>query len=76
MRMPTKIHGAPRDATQDAQFRTSSYCSDAGSCVEIATDLEIGAVLVRHSDGGDAIAFSRDEWRAFVAGVKNGEFDA
>lgn len=37
-----------------------------------------GHVLVRDSKLGDAspvLDFTPDEWRAFVAGVKDGEFD-
>ena len=48
----------------------------AGS-VEVRT-LSDGGVSVRDcSDGqdGPALAFTREEWAAFVAGVKNGEFD-
>jgi hypothetical protein len=46
-----------------------------GMCVEIAPCSD--GVAVRHSmnpeDG--AILFSRDEFRAFLDGAKNGEFD-
>jgi len=54
-------------------FRISSF-SGGGNCVAVA----IGAkVLVRRSDppDGAALEFTRDEWDAFVKGVKNGEFD-
>jgi hypothetical protein len=45
------------------------------SCVEVLTDGE--AIAVRNSRAGDKeiLSFDRDEWLAFVAGVKNGEFD-
>lgn len=48
---------------------------EGGACVEIAA---IGdAVMVRSSSnlGGPAIALSRDEWREFLTGVKDGAFD-
>ena len=48
----------------------------AGS-VEVRA-LSDGGVSVRDgSDGqdGPVLAFTREEWAAFVAGVKNGEFD-
>lgn len=55
---------------------TSSFCQD-GSCVAAARvvtlDGEERVHLFSTVDGGDT--FTRDEWDAFVAGVKNGEFD-
>jgi hypothetical protein len=32
-------------------------------------------VLVRNSSGGEPVRFTANEWRAFVAGAKAGEFD-
>lgn len=56
-------------------FRVSSFCGENG-CVEVAV-LPDGQVAVR--DGKDRSKsvhfFTADEWRDFVAGVKNGEFD-
>jgi hypothetical protein len=49
--------------------------SSGGECVEIGfTD---NAVLVRHSQNpaGPVLSFSHSEWRAFLAGAGNGEFD-
>lgn len=44
-------------------------------CVEVAFTDE--SVLVRHSQNpaGSMLAFSYSEWRAFLAGVRGGEFD-
>jgi hypothetical protein len=46
-----------------------------GQCLEIGTVGEF--VMVRNSadPAGTYVTASRDEWRAFVAGVKSGEFD-
>jgi hypothetical protein len=56
-------------------FWVSSFCS-SGGCVEVAW-LADGRVAVR--DGKDltkpTLVYTAAEWRAFVAGVKNGEFD-
>jgi len=56
-------------------FRSSSFCS-SGGCLEVA-QLPDGRVAVR--DGKDprrsAQFYSVVEWRAFIAGVKKGEFD-
>jgi len=48
---------------------------EAGSCVEVAS-LE-GGVAVRDSKDKDGpiLQFTRDEWSAFLAGAKAGEFD-
>lgn len=58
------------------EFRTSSFCS-LGDCVEIGRSAS-GEILVRDSKNRElgALAFTREEWAAFVAGVKNGEFEA
>jgi Domain of unknown function (DUF397) len=58
-----------------AVFRTSSFCS-GGGCVEVAL-LPTGEVAVRDGkDSNPSVQFySTAEWRDFVDGVKNGEFD-
>jgi hypothetical protein len=58
------------------EFVISSYCT-GGACVEVGRSPD-GTVIVR--DGKDpqrvaALRFTREEWAAFVAGVKQGEFD-
>ena len=57
------------------EFRVSSFCS-FGNCVEVGRSGE-GAVLVRDTKdrAQQALAFTDEEWAAFVAGVKAGEFD-
>ncbi|WP_407560347.1 DUF397 domain-containing protein [Streptomyces sp. 184] len=56
----------------------SSYSNgDGGGCVEWAPAVAAsGVVPVRDSKdpGGPALAFSAAGWRAFVAGVRAGEF--
>jgi hypothetical protein len=57
------------------KFRVSSFCS-FGNCVEVGRT-DNGAVLVRDSKdrAQQALAFTDEEWSAFVAGVKAGAFD-
>jgi hypothetical protein len=57
------------------EFRVSTFCS-FGSCVEVGRTGE-GTVLVRDTKdrAQEALTFTDDEWVAFVAGVKAGEFD-
>jgi Domain of unknown function (DUF397) len=56
------------------QWRRSSYCTDT-TCVEVA--MEPTAVAVRDSKqpAGAVLRFTPAEWRAFVSGVRNGEFE-
>jgi len=58
----------------DTRWRKSSYSSDSCNCVEVAT--AAGPVLVRDSKNptGPVLTFTTEEWEAFVAGVKGGEF--
>jgi uncharacterized protein DUF397 len=59
-----------------ADWRKSAYSNGQANCVEVAANLD-GIVAVRDSKNphGPALAFTPDEWRAFAAGVKSGEFD-
>jgi hypothetical protein len=58
-----------------ARWIRSRACS-ADGCVEVA-HLSDGMVALRDSkDPGQAAhLFDRQEWAAFIAGAKNGEFD-
>lgn len=56
------------------EWRTSRRC-DSNTCVEMAS--VGGAVAMRDGKdpNGAVLIFSRDDWTAFVAGVRAGEFD-
>jgi hypothetical protein len=56
-------------------FRRSSFCS-GGTCLEVAP-LADGWVAIRDSKdtGKPAHTYDREEWAAFLRGVKAGEFD-
>jgi len=61
----------------ESDYKISSF-SGGGACVEVElTTQSGGAVRVRHSRHHDqgTLIFSACEWRAFVDGVKAGEFD-
>ena len=60
---------------KQARWIRSRACSSDG-CVEVA-HLAGGSVAVRDSKDAarPAHVFDREEWAAFIAGVKNGEFD-
>jgi hypothetical protein len=59
-----------------AEWRKSSHSGGNGDCVEVARNLP-GIVAVRDSKDphGPALVFTPDEWRAFAAGIRGGEFD-
>ncbi|WP_067181510.1 DUF397 domain-containing protein [Microtetraspora niveoalba] len=51
--------------------------ANGGNCVEVASNLP-GIIAVRDSKDPDGpkLLFSPAEWRAFIGGVKDGDFDA
>lgn len=60
-------------------FKTSSFSNvdPVPYCVAVARASD-GTVAVKHSqdvDSAKILEFSKDEWNAFVKGVKAGEFD-
>jgi Domain of unknown function (DUF397) len=68
--------GASADLLVGATWRKSSHSGYNGNCVEVAA-LEDGAVAVRNSRDphGPALIYTQAEIAAFLAGVKDGEFD-
>jgi Domain of unknown function (DUF397) len=63
------------DTEPVADWRKSSHSMGNGDCIEVA---EVGHVLVRDSKNpdGPVLAFGREEFGAFLAGIKAGEFGA
>ncbi|MDI6100563.1 DUF397 domain-containing protein [Actinoplanes sp. NEAU-A12] len=59
--------------TEEQDWRRSRRCS-TGACVEVARTTD--RFLVRDSKNLDTapLAFTRQQWTAFVAGVKAGDF--
>jgi hypothetical protein len=57
-----------------ADWRKSTYSgSNGGNCVEVASNLP-GIVAVRDSKdrSGPALAFTTEQWRAFVGNLQDG----
>ncbi|WP_433510199.1 DUF397 domain-containing protein [Nonomuraea sp. CA-143628] len=59
-----------------ADWHKSSHSGSGNNCVEVAHNLP-NVVAVRDSKdrSGPALIFTPGEWRAFLAGAKDGEFD-
>lgn len=56
-------------------FKKPSSCGVA-FCVEVDKTTGEKVVAIRHSKTPETvIIYSHDEWKAFIKGVKNGEFD-
>lgn len=58
-----------------ATWRKSARSGNNGNCVEVAiTENAVGVRDTKNREGG-ILVFTPDEWRAFVGGVRDGEFD-
>lgn len=52
-------------------FKKSSFCTES-LCVEV----QLGSTTVVMRDpSGSTCVYTEEEWQAFTAGVRNGEFD-
>ncbi|HLT70984.1 MAG TPA: DUF397 domain-containing protein [Acidimicrobiales bacterium] len=58
-------------------WRKSSFSSGGDNCVEVgvAEDGTIGVRDTKQQGNGPILEFFPSEWRAFLEGVRNGEFD-
>jgi len=73
----TNLHsGIPAHAAEASALVWRSTRCSASSCVEIA-DLPDGKAIRDGKYGASSpiLVFGGDEWRAFVEGIKAGEFD-
>ena len=62
------------EAPEGPHWRTSSTC-DGGACVGVARDGEF-IIVGNAADPMTAVSrFTAQEWSAFLAGVKLGDFD-
>jgi hypothetical protein len=57
------------------EWRVASYSANGGgNCVEVGTAGRVVAVRDSKDPDGPKLAFQLEEWQAFIAGVKTGDF--
>ena len=65
---------APR--LNQPEFIKSTYCTyPPGGCVEVARKGDFIVVRDAKDENQKALVFTLPEWKAFISGVKAGEFD-
>jgi Domain of unknown function (DUF397) len=58
-----------------AVWRKSTRSNAQANCVEVAETPDAVSVRDSKDPGGPVLIFTREQWRAFVEAVKDGEFD-
>ncbi|MFC8919911.1 DUF397 domain-containing protein [Streptomyces sp. NPDC047821] len=71
------VNGMRAGVLSSVTWTKSSHSNATGNCVELAA-LPGGRVAVRNSRDplGPALIYTREEIAAFVAGARDGDFDA
>jgi hypothetical protein len=64
------------DLSRAMSWKKSSFSNGGGACVEVASNVP-GIVGVRDSKDkdGPVLTFTPEEWHAFAAGIRDGQFD-
>ena len=60
---------------KDLDFKVSGWCKNRRNCVSVAVKSHGVAVRDTKDPSKTTLKFTQSEWKAFVKGVKNGEFD-
>jgi predicted secreted Zn-dependent protease len=63
--------------TSEPTFKISSFCGKCNNCDCVGVALSDGKIHVTNTTTSNSptATFTKEEWTAFIAGVKNGEFD-
>lgn len=62
----------------DSDFKKSTHSPHGnlpGRCVSVAISSEGVGIRDTKDPSKTTLVYNRDEWKAFIAGVKDGEFD-
>ncbi|MFJ9179183.1 DUF397 domain-containing protein [Streptomyces sp. NPDC102360] len=75
--MDSVLNGVPATSLRGVRWVKSRHSAAVGNCVEMA-ELVDGSIAVRNSRDpeGPALIYTRAEVVAFLAGAKEGDFDA
>jgi Domain of unknown function (DUF397) len=75
---PSYSLNSPIRDVSSISWRKSSLSTYNGNCVEIGRlgDNTIGVRDTKDKGRGSVLAFTQDEWSAFLGGAKAGEFDS
>lgn len=63
-----------RVGLSDPAWRTARTC-DAGACVQVAASGPMILIADSKTPGGPALSYTVAEFREFIIGAKNGDFD-
>jgi uncharacterized protein DUF397 len=63
------------DACVEVDFVKSTHSDAYSNCVEVGEANAVAYVRDSKDPEGLVLRFNREEWIAFIAGVKDGEFD-
>ena len=55
-------------------WRTARTC-DGGACIQVAASGPMILIADSKTPGGPALSYTVDEFREFIVGAKNGDFD-
>jgi len=66
---------APKKTGVKSLFKTSSYCECGEYCVGVRMAPNRIDVTNTKDKSRRNVTFTKEEWNAFLLGVKNGEFD-
>lgn len=69
------LQGELASSRETSWFKSTYSGGNGGSCVEVRGTGETVEVRDTKDRQGPALAFTPEEWRAFIAGAKDGEFD-
>ena len=73
--MEVEAKGIRADLTDAVWQKSSRSGPNCDNCVEVAFVDDVIAVRDSKRPQGPILLFTQDEWDAFVAGAKDGEFD-
>lgn len=72
--MIVETKGMRVDLTDAVWIKSGRSGGNSDNCVEVAAVDQAVAVRDSKNPGGPALVYTREEWDAFVGGVKDGDF--